>query len=99
MTTIMAPSSQDSVHLAAALETRFLDLCATYKRTNGTELPISHDIRHAVIAWRKVVIRFKQGDFRNSPDEDKAMKEFAQWLVDQNNTLKGQPPKTVEWFL
>lgn len=96
-TDVLIPATQDEVHLAAAMEPRFLDLCGTFKRVRGIELPIPKAMQAAIVLWRTAVVRFKAGDFRVSDSERKALKEVAQWTLDENCDLRNQPRKKLPW--
>lgn len=97
MTEILIPATQDEVHLAAAIEPRFLDLCGAYKRIKGVDLPIPKAMQSAIVLWRQCMVRFKGGDFRTSHSERKAVKEVAQWTLDENCDLRNQPRKKLPW--
>jgi len=97
MTEILIPSKEDTVHLCAAAEGRFLDLCGSYERIKGEQIPIPQDIQAAMVHWRRMVARYKKCDFRNSVSELQALKEFCQWTVDMNNELRNQPKQTLNW--
>lgn len=93
----LKPSSQDVIALANAMEERFLILCGKWKQAKGDNLPIPEDLWQDLLRWRTVQVRHKIGDFRNSDAEWESMKVFAQWTVDVNCELCGQPPKKLEW--
>jgi len=95
----LLPSQKDTVHLCAAAEDRFLDLCGTYERVKGEQLPIPQSIQSAMVHWRKMIARYKQSDFRNTVSELKALKEFCQWTLDVNNEIRNQPKQTLNWAM
>ncbi len=90
---------KDTIHLCAAVEPRFLDVCDLYARVKGEQLTIPDDIKQALVHWRTMIARFKRGDMRATPSEEKSLKELAQWTLDWNNKLRNQPSKTMQWAL
>jgi len=96
---LLVAAKQDDLHLAAAIEPRFLDLCDAYKRIKGEHIPIPVPMMKTITLWRRCLIRFKRGDFRISSSEKKACKEVAQWTVDENGLLRNQLPVTINWAL
>jgi hypothetical protein len=93
----LRPSSPDDVALADAVEARFLDLCVAWLRVKGVELTPPQSLDGAVLLWRRMRVRHKQGDFRNSDSELKAVKEVAQWTLDCQCELRNQPKQTLVW--
>lgn len=93
----LKPSTQDNIALAQAVEERFLNLCGSWERIRGERLPIPDGLQNEMIAWRRMRIRHKQGDFRNSDYEVKCLRVFAQWTVDMNCCLRNQPLVKIDW--
>jgi len=93
----MKRSSEDTVALGDAVEHRFLSLCQSWLRIRGEVLFIPPEIDSAMLLWRKMMIRHRQGVFLNTDDELKALKTIAQWTVDMNCDLRGQDRKKVKW--
>lgn len=90
-------SDPDTVHLCSAVLERFLGLFETHFRTKKIHLVPPVYIRSDIIIWRKMSVRYKKGDFRNTADEYKALKNVAQWTHDENRALRGQPITKLEW--
>lgn len=90
-------STPDDMALALAVEERFLDLCGAYLRIRGVELVPPVEIDGAVLRWRQMRVRHRQGDFRNTEDEARAVKEVATWLLQTNAALRNQKPVEVIW--
>lgn len=93
----LMPSGPDDVELATAVEERFLGLCNDYFRLQGVKMSIPPDLFNDIFRWREMRIRHKQGDFRHTEAELKSVKAVAQWTVNQNCLLKGQPLVSLEW--
>ena len=91
----LLPSKADAVALGLAVEERFLILCERYERTRGVQIEIPPELDRSMFHWRSMRVRHKKGDFRNTPDEWRATKRIAQWTVDVNNNLCGQPAHVV----
>lgn len=96
-TNLLQSSDQDTIALADAVESRFLDLCGSWERIRGEKIPIPESMDRALLLWRKCVARFRKGDFRNTADELRAIKEVAQWSVDAQRQLRNQPTEKVKW--
>jgi len=94
---MLRPSSQDLIVLILSIETRFLDLTHAYLRITGVQLPIPESLNADLLLWRTLRVRHKKGDHRNTEDEVKAIKNIAQWSLDENNKLRNQPPIKLEW--
>ena len=93
----LRPSTLDDIQLAYAVETRFLDLCGTYLRVRGVEIPIPSSLNADLLRWREMRVRHNKGDYRNSEAEKKSVRTVAQWTVTENCELRGQENKIVEW--
>ena len=96
-TQALQPSSQDTIALADAVESRFLNLCASWLRVNGVTIPIPEHLNTDLMLWRAIRVRHKRGDFRSTDDELKATKVIGQWTVDMNNLLRNQPEMKINW--
>ena len=90
-------SKRDTFELCRAVETRFKSLRETYFRTKFEPLDLPTGLDAAMILWRTMAVRFKRGDYRNTQEERSALEEIAQWTVDENNKLKGQPAEKVQF--
>ncbi len=93
----LLPSSPDTIALGIAVEEKFLDLCHTHIQMKGTEINIHASMDKDMLRWREMRVRHKSGDYRNSDAELKSLKSIAQWTVDENCTLRGQPITSVKW--
>jgi hypothetical protein len=94
---VLVPSLPDVIRLAHAIEERFMGLSAFYFRTKGTPLALPEPVKKDAITWRRLLLRYGQGDFRNTRSELKAMRMFAQWTVDVNCEIRNQPKQTINW--
>lgn len=93
----LVPSDKDGILLCAAVQTRFLDLCESYRRIRGVDLIPPPELDSDMYLWRQMTVRHKSGDYRNTLDELNAVKRVAQWTVDVNSLLRGQEPVALEW--
>lgn len=96
-TNVLQPSTPDLVNLHVAVEQRFLQLTQEFESKKGERLIPPPSLNSAMIRWRQLAVRFKKGDFRNTESEELSLKEIAQWTVDENCLLRGQPKKKVVW--
>ncbi len=96
-TNALYSSSVDDIQLAEAVEHRFLELTEAWARIRFEQLIIPQELDKAMLAWRTMAVRYKQGDFRNSEEELRLTKLIAQWTVDKNCELRNQPEKKVQW--
>ena len=93
---MLIPSVPDTVALADAVESRFLDLCGSWLRIRGNELPIPPSLDADMLRWREMRIRHLAGDFRNTEAELKSTKAMAQFTLDMNCDLRGQTPQKLD---
>lgn len=94
----LRPASRDTIELFRAVEERFVRLLNTWERIRGERLVPPSSLDREMLLWRTMAIRFKKGDFRHTAGEFKAMTIVAQWTVDTNKVLRGQPlEKPIEW--
>jgi len=91
-------SSADCKKLVQDVESGFLTVCGLYgqKHGNGVSPPMSPEIRKAMVGYREAAVRHKQGDYHHKPSEWQAMKVIAQWTIDVNCELRGQPHKVLD---
>jgi hypothetical protein len=94
---MLIPAHIDDVHLCAAVESRFVELSGSYLRLKGLTLIIPKDLQQDLTLWRRMAVRFKQGDMRVTEGERLAVRRFAQWTVDVNCEIRNQPAQTVAW--
>ena len=93
---MLIPSTMDAIALAQAVEDRFLDLCGSWLRIKGVELPIPVSLNPDMLRWREMRIRHMKGDFRNTEAELKSTKVIAQFTLDCNCSLRNQPRKVLD---
>ncbi len=94
---LLQTSRADDIALAQAVEDRFLDLSGTYMRVKGTELVPPPELNADMLAWRKMRVRHKAGDFRHTGSELKSTQRIAQWTLDVNAALRNQETTKMEW--
>jgi hypothetical protein len=92
---MLIDSVADTIALAQAVEERFLDLCGSWIRVRGVEMPIPASLDADLLRWRECLARFRKGDFRNSEAELKSTKVVAQFTLDMNASLRNQQPKKL----
>jgi len=93
---MLKPSEPDTVALADAVESRFLDLSGSWLRVKGVEIPIPQSLAADLLRWRVLRVRHKAGDFRNTDAELKSTKAVAQWTLDCQCELRNQPRKVLD---
>ena len=93
----LTPSTKDIVNLGIAVHERFLRVCEDWKTIRLEEIVIPPDLDPDILLWRTMMVRFKAGDFRNTRPELAATKVVAQWTVDTNAKLRGQPDVAINW--
>ena len=96
-TTILKPSTKDTLLLFTAVGERMQDLIGTWRRVFQIDLLIPESLHKEVQYWNRMKVRFGKGDMRNTRDELKALRLIAQWSLDQNCKLRNQPPKIIKW--
>ncbi len=89
-------STKDTVALTDAVADRYEDLARFSNRVEGA-FSIPNSLRPDFAQFKKVLMRHRAGDFRNSNSELKSIRSFAQWLVNENARLRNQKPKKIEW--
>jgi len=94
---MLQPSVLDTVALAQAVEERFLRLCGDYLRLRGVEMPIPKSLDGDMLLWRRMRVRHKRGDYRNTEAEVTATRSIAQWTLDVNCELRNQPKQQLDW--
>lgn len=93
---MLKTSDPDTVALGDAVELRFLELCGSWQRVKGAELPIPESLNLDMLRWREMRVRHKRGDFRNTEAELKSTKAVAQFTLDMNFSLRNQPRKVLD---
>jgi len=91
-------SSMDDVALGVAVDEKFLVLCKRYLDVTGNQLLIPQSMDRDVMRWREMRVRHKRGDFRHTEAEIKSLRAVAQWTVDVNDVICGQPKRApIQW--
>ncbi len=90
-------SDQDMVQLGIAVHHRFLSVCELYFKVKGIQLIPPVDLNADMLIWRTMMMRFNNGDDRNTEDEKWATRRVAQWTLDVNSKLRNQKPVLLEW--
>lgn len=93
--TMLKPSG-DWALFGEAVESRFLDLCGSWQRVKGVDLPIPESLNADMMRWREMRVRHRTGDFRHTEAELKSTKVVAQWTLDRNAELRHQVPQKLE---
>lgn len=93
----MKTSTMDDVCLGEAIETRLADLADAYLRIRGRTLQVPEILKNDFVRYTAYRSRHRKGDFRHSDSELKSVREIAQWSVQVNRALRGQPPKHIDW--
>jgi len=93
----LKPSLQDTIQPSLAVHERFVNLCGSWLRVRGEQIPIPKSLDGDILLWRKMSVRHKQGDFRNSEAELKALRTVAGWTLEMNCVLRNQPIKRIDW--
>lgn len=93
----LVPSDNDLVQLGLSVEQRFLELTESYIRIKGIRLVIPTSLQPDAMRWRRMVMRHRNGDYRNTPSELKATRAFAQWTLDINCEMRGQVKQQIVW--
>jgi len=94
---LLVRSQRAEVDLAFQVEERFKTVCELYWRTHQTDLIPTKDLDGDMLRWRTMVVRHKAGDFRHTEAELKSVKVIAQWTLDINCDLRGQPRQNIKW--
>jgi hypothetical protein len=95
----LQPSTPDTIALATAVEDRFLEICPLYFKRTAMQLVPPASLDADMLRWRTMRVRHKSGDFRNTEAELKSTQAVAQWTVDVNCQLRGQPTQQIVWAL
>lgn len=96
---VLVPSVPDAVAMCRAVQERFLNLLEMHLQVKGTQLLPPKSLDRAMVLWRTMALRFKSRDFRNSIEELDALREIAQWTLDENCDLRNQPRIELVWTL
>ncbi len=96
-TNVLVKSDMSCLEGCQALEERFLTVCNRYAKKWGVDLPVPTYMQKDFIRWRTLVRRYNVNDFRHTEAELRSLKEIAQWTVDENAKLCGQPDTKIKW--
>lgn len=94
---MLKPSHTDLVQLSEAVDSRFVDLLGTYYRVKHEKLMPPKYLDVDMVLWRVMFARYKKRDFRNTDDEERAVRRIAEWTLEENCKLKGQPYVPIDW--
>lgn len=95
--TKLVPSTRDLVELGAAVQERFVKVLNLWLRVHGEPLVPDAEYDQDMINWRQMVMRHKEGDYRNTEDEKRSVRRIAQWTLDVNAELTKTPRQVLEW--
>ena len=87
--------SGDWAFFGEAVEARFLDLCGSWQRVKGVDLPIPESLNADMLRWREMRVRHRSGDFRHTEVELTSTKAIAQWTLDCQAELRNQTPQKL----
>ena len=93
----LQPASRDSITLALALESRFVELCGTYFRIKGSPLTIPDNLKQDALRWREFMARVAKGDRRIKRSELLGIRSMCQWTLNLNQQLRNQPTTLLQW--
>lgn len=96
-TNVLVNSKVDSVTLCAAVEERFKTLLDSWLRIKGEQIAPPSYLDKDMLLWRTVSMRFKDGDYRNTRDEELATRRIADWTHLKNCELRNQKHRPLEW--
>jgi hypothetical protein len=90
-------SSEDCQVLAETVLIKFDELRDRHLKKWFCEIKVPDAQIRDLQRIHKIVARHRAGDKRHNQSEEKSLKQFAQWTVDQNCMLTGQALKKVDW--
>lgn len=93
----LLPSDQDCMVLAESVNIRLQELSDRYRRKWFVDLLIPESLHKDVLLMHQMIARHRKKDPRHTASEYKAVKTLAQWTLDENNKLTGQPAKKLVW--
>lgn len=96
---VLRPAVPDAVAMCRAVQERFLNLLEMHLQVKGTQLLPPKSLDRAMVLWRTMALRFKNGDYRDTAEEIQALREIAQWTLDENCILRNQPKIELVWTL
>jgi len=90
------PSDKSCLEGCLAIEERYNTVRDRFFRKWGVPLLIPSDLDSDFKRWRQLATRYREGDYRHTEAELKSMKAIAQWTIDVNCSVCGQPPVKVD---
>jgi len=94
---LLRKATHDEMSLCLAVDQRYRKLCRTHAAVRGESLAPPASLDKEMLAWRTFFVRISDGDLRVSEDEIRCLRAVAQWTVDLNCELRGQPKVLVDW--
>jgi hypothetical protein len=77
------------------VERIYVSLANDYRRTKGEDFVPPPDLDADMLRWRTMVLRHRNGDYRNTQAELLSMEAIAQWLYKEKCSLCGTEPKKI----
>lgn len=96
-TNVLRVSRPDDVTLGQAVHERFVEVLDLYLRSKDEKLVPPKMYDKDMILWRTMVMRHREGDYRNTDDELKATKRVADWTYQRKCELVGKEYTPIEW--
>ena len=93
----MIHSKKDDIALCYEVGKRLVELRDRIIRTTGMDLIVPEHLRMDMKRMNSLAARYKRSDFRHSNSEKKSLRTIAQWTVDLNRSICGQPSITLQW--
>jgi hypothetical protein len=93
----MVKSNQGEIQLVYEVGKRLLELRDRIIRTTGMDLIVPESLRTDMKRMDSVAARYKRSDFRHSGAELKSVQTIAQWTLDLNRAICGQPSEILHW--
>jgi len=94
-------SSPDMLGLIAELNARRVALVlGRYARRSGGQLDLAPKTLDMLMVARRLHHRYRNGDYRHSPNELGKIKDLCGWLVQRHRDLSANPPDTPvgQWW-
>jgi hypothetical protein len=94
----LKPAALATLQFNAELHSRFLSLCEMHGRIRGTALTPPKSLDMDFLRWRRMAVRFKRGDYRNSEGEERSMLSIASWTLDvQCELIPSKKREKMPW--
>lgn len=97
-TNVLRPSKRDAVHLGVAVQERFLTVIERHLRVYGVPAIPPSELTSDMVLWRTMVLRHRDGDYRNTDDEWHATTRIADWTLKINELCTGQKLAKADWI-